>query len=219
MVIRKTRFLFWLIALAVVMACVPTFAAPSIPTIDPNAIGTIIVQTSNAAATQTVAAQPTSTSTPTFTPTPRFTDTPEPTATSTVIFIFFTPTSKAPTLQPTTTSGSGTSSKQFACDILSVNPPNGTTYNNRVDFDAKWKVKNIGKSAWDKDSVDYHYLGGNKFHKVSGYDLGKTVNVGETVELIVDMLSPKNPGTYTTNWTLQAGDVKFCKLSLTIVVQ
>ncbi len=215
----KNRYLFWLTALVAVMACVPTVAAPSVPTIDPNAIGTFIVQTSNAAATQTSAVLPTLTPT-VFTPTPTSTDTPEPTATSTVIFVFFTPT---PTLglQPTSGSsgGSATSSKPYACDVLSVTPPNGTKYNNRVDFDAKWKVKNIGKNIWDKNSVDYLYSSGSKFHKVAGYDLSKTVNVGETAELIVDMLSPKNPGTYTTNWTMRIGDEKFCTLSLTIVVQ
>ena len=88
-----------------------------------------------------------------------------------------------------------------------------------MDFDAKWKVKNIGKKDWDGNSVDYSYVSGDKFHKVAGYDLGKTVKVGETRELIVDMLSPKNPGTYTTNWSLQVGSEKFCTLSLTIVVK
>jgi hypothetical protein len=179
----------------------------------------MIVQTANAASTQTSAAMPTLTPT-VLTPTPRATETPEPTATATVIFRFFTLT-PIPSSQPTSGGGGsgGTSSKPYACEILSVNPPNGTTYNTRVDFDAKWKVKNIGKNVWDKNSVDYRYLSGNKFHKVAGYDLSKTVNVGETIELIVDMLSPKNPGNYTTNWTMQAGDEQFCTLSLTIVVR
>ena len=86
----RTKYLLWFTALALVMACAPTFAAQPIPSADPNSIGTIIAQTANAAATQTVAALPTLTSTITFTPTPRNTDTPEPTATATVLFLFFT---------------------------------------------------------------------------------------------------------------------------------
>ena len=203
------------------MACVPSFAAPSVPTTDPNSISTFIVQTANAASTRTAAAMPTFTPTATFTPTPRNTDTPEPTATATVLFLFYTPTKVIPTLSGGGGgSGSGgTSSQNYACTLISVNPPNGTSYNNRVDFDARWKVKNIGKKNWDKSSVDYVYLSGDKFHKVAGYDLSASVKVGDSIEIGVDMQSPKNAGTYTTNWTMQAGVQRFCTLSLTIVVK
>ncbi|HXD11669.1 MAG TPA: NBR1-Ig-like domain-containing protein [Anaerolineales bacterium] len=222
MATSKTKYVFWLTALAVVMACVPTFAAPSVPSADPNAISTFIVQTANAASTQTARVLPTLTPTVPFTSTPRDTETPEPTATSTVIFLFYTPTIVLPTRTPggSGSNGSGgTSSQNYACSVVSVNPPNGTTFGSRADFDATWKIKNIGKKNWDKGSIDYVYLSGDKFHKVAGYDLGTAVKIGETTSLIVDMLSPKNPGTYTTNWTLRASAVTFCTLSLTIVVK
>lgn len=209
----KTKYLIWFTALVLVMACIPTITAPSVPTIDPNAINTIVVQTANAASTQTAVAMPTSTATATFTPTPRNTDTPEPTATATVLFIFFTPSPIV--LQPT----AGSSSKSYACQVLSVSPANGTSFATRTDFDAKWKVKNIGVKDWESNSVDYIYISGDKIHKVAGYDLGKTVKAGETRELIADMLAPKNPGTYTTNWGLQVGSDAFCNFSLTIVVK
>jgi hypothetical protein len=202
-------------ALVLVMACVPVIAAPSVPTTDPNMIGTIIVQTANAASTQTAAAIPTLTPTATFTLTPPNTDTPEPTATATVIFLFYTP---SPVVLPTQAGGSP-SSKSFACQVVSVTPANGTRFESRVDFDAKWKVKNVGLKDWEGNSVDYVYLSGDKFHKVASYDLGKTVEAGATRELIVDMLSPKNAGTYTTNWALQVGADAFCTMSLTIVVK
>ena len=209
----KTKYLIWFTALVLVMACVPTIAAPSVPTTDPNAINTIIAQTANAASTQTAVAMPTFTSTTTFTPTPRNTNTPEPTATATVLFIFYTP---SPVVLPST---SGPSSKSYACQVISVTPAIGTSFAVRTDFDAKWKVKNTGVKDWEGASVDYVYLSGDKIHKVAGYDLGKTVVAGETRELIADMLSPKNPGTYTTNWTLQVGTNAFCTMRLTIVVK
>jgi len=216
----KTKYLMWFIALVLVMACVPAVAAPAVPTTDPNTIGTFIVQTANAASTRTALAMPTSTPTATFTPTPRNTDTPEPTATATVLFLFYTPSPVILT-QSSNNSGSGTttSSKDYACEILSVTPANGTIFGTRVDFDAKWKVKNIGQKNWEKDSVDYLYSTGDKFHKVAGYDLSKTINRGDPVDLIADMESPKNPGTYTTNWALHIGTESFCTLSLTIVVK
>ena len=211
----KVKYLIWCTALAVIMACaVPGLQVAPAPTIDPNAIATFIVQTGNAASSQTAAALPTYTPTTTFTSTPRFTDTPEPTATNTVVFHFFSPT---PFGQASSTNPA--SSQNYACDVLSVSPANGTGFNSRTDFDAKWKVKNIGKKDWDAGSVDYIYLNGDKFHKVDGYDLKKTVKVGETIELIVDMIAPKNNGSYSTNWTLRVGSQKFCTLSLTIVVR
>jgi Ig-like domain-containing protein len=218
----KTKYLIWFTALVLIMACVPTLAAPPVSTTDPHAISTYIAQTANVAASQTAAAMPTFTPTVTFTPTLRNTDTPEPTATSTVIFHFYTPTSIVPTLSSSSGGGStgpATSNKSYACEIITITPANGTTFASRTDFDATWKVKNNGKSDWDKNSVDYIYLSGDKFHKVAAYDLGKTITPGQTISLAVAMQAPKNAGTYTTTWTLRVGSDTFCKMNLTITVQ
>ena len=64
----KTKHLLWLASLIVIMACAPTFAAPVAPTLDPNAVGSYIVETAYAAATQTSAALPTLTATVTCWP-------------------------------------------------------------------------------------------------------------------------------------------------------
>lgn len=85
---RRKLFLLSL-AFSLLTACMPSVAAP-IPTLDPNAIGTFIVQTAEAASAQTQAAIP---PTPTVTPTLRSTFTPEPTATPVPAIIF-------PTLTP-----------------------------------------------------------------------------------------------------------------------
>ncbi len=85
---RRKLFLLSL-AFSLLTACMPSVAAP-IPTLDANAIGTFIVQTAEAASTQTQAAIP---PTPTVTPTLRSTFTPEPTATPVPAIIF-------PTLTP-----------------------------------------------------------------------------------------------------------------------
>jgi hypothetical protein len=223
---RNLKFLYAFITFALVMACVPTLAAP-FPTADPNAINTFIAQTANAAATQTVAAQPTYTLTPSITPT-RNTETPSPTATSTVIFILSSPTQQ---VIPTFTfissggggsggsSGGGTSSANYSCQILSVNPANGTIMDSRADFDAVWRVRNNGQRAWDRNSVDFIYDSGDKIHKVAGYDLSSNVAAGGTIDLGVDMEAPRDDGTYSTNWTLRVGDNEFCRMSLTIVVR
>lgn len=215
MTTRKTKHLLWFMALVTVMACLPGGAAPLIPTIDPNAIGTFIVQTANAAFTQTARALPSPTPTITLTPTPRATLTDEPTATSTVIFLFFTPT---PSVPPTSTLAE-TSNKAYSCQVMSVTPANGTIFQGRTEFDATWRVRNNGQRNWNKDSVDYVFLDGVRMHTVETYDLQDTVRRGETVNLTVDMVAPKRSNSYTTNWTLLAGTNTFCTLSLTIIVK
>ncbi|HSJ88827.1 MAG TPA: NBR1-Ig-like domain-containing protein [Anaerolineales bacterium] len=228
---RNAKFLFWLAILALVMACVPSLAAP-LPTANPNEINTFIAETANAAGNQTAAALPSSTPTATITPTPRNTDTVTPTFTSTVIFIISSPTKVLP---PTLViipnggggggggggsgSGGGSSSADFACQIVSVSPANGTSFNTRDNFDATWRVKNTGTKNWDRNSVDFIYLSGAKIHKVAGYDLRQTINSGQTTDLGVDMVAPKDPGTYATTWTLMVGNKTFCNMSLTIVVK
>jgi hypothetical protein len=216
---RKTKLLVWVTALALIMACVPSFATQAVPTMDPNAVNTFIAQTVNAASTQTAAAIPTFTPSPTFTPTV-FTETPFPTATSTVIFILSTPT---PLVIPTFTSsgggGGGTSSQNYSCQITRVSPANGSRFNPRDDFDAIWTVRNNGQKNWDRNSVDYVYSSGDKIHKVSGYDLDDNVRTGNSIDLGVDMQAPKNSGTYNTTWTMRAGDKTFCTMTLSIVVR
>jgi len=82
------RFFAWFIALALIMACVPSVATP-VPPLDPNAIKTYIVQTADSASMQTQAAIP-----PTLTPTAtlRSTFTPEPTFTNVPVINFPTAT-------------------------------------------------------------------------------------------------------------------------------
>jgi hypothetical protein len=220
---QKTKLVIWVSALALILACVPAvgIGAPAAPTVDPNAINTFIAQTVNAASTQTAAVIPSSTLTPSVTPT-RPTETPSPTFTSTVIFIL---PSSTPVVLPTFTGtsvslgGSGTSSDNYACEVTRVTPPNGSTFDPRNDFDVFWTVRNIGQKNWNRSDVDYTYSTGAKIHKVSGYDLDENVKVGNSTQLGVDMQAPKDPGTYTTVWTMRIGERVFCPMRFTIVVR
>jgi len=82
------KFFFWFLALTLVLACAPLSVTP-VPPLDPNAINTMIVETSAAALTKTVEAVP---STPTAAPTLRNTFTPEPTFTNVPVIVFPTGT-------------------------------------------------------------------------------------------------------------------------------
>jgi hypothetical protein len=216
----KTKLLIWITALVLIIACVPSFATPAVPTVDPGAVNTFIAQTVNAAVSQTAAAMPSSTFTPSITPTVN-TETPSPTATPTFVFILDTPTPVLPTSTNTSVSlgGSGTSSDNYACQVTRVNPPNGSAFNPRDDFDVLWTVRNIGRRNWERTDVDYIYSSGAKIHKVSGYDLAANTAVGNSIDLGVDMQAPKDPGTYSTVWTMRVGNNTFCPLRFTIVVR
>jgi hypothetical protein len=219
---RKAKLLYLFTTIAFILACAPALALTPYPTTDPNEINTIIVSTANAASSQTAAAMPTATFTPSITPT-RPTDTPSPTATSTVIFVLFTPTQiVVPTFTLISSGGSGSSSGSssdpYACQILSVNPSNGTTMKQDTDFDATWKVKNTGTKTWDQNSVDFVYDSGTDMGKRDGYDLNSSVKSGQEISLVADMIAPTKNGNYTTTWTLRVGSNEFCKMSLTINV-
>lgn len=211
---QKTKLTIWFTALALVMACVPSLTTETVPTVDPGAIDTLIVQTANAASSQTAAVLPSATMSWTPVPT-RNTETVTPTATSTVIFVFFSPT---PLVIPTFTA-SGSASDTYACQVISVSPPDGTSFPARQDFSAFWVVKNIGKKKWDRTTVNYAFASGDKFHTISSYDLSESLASGNIIELNADMQAPKDPGIYTTTWTLRAGKKTFCPLNLTIKVK
>jgi hypothetical protein len=215
---RKTKFTLWFAALAFIMACAPvlTSAPPPAPTLDPNAINRAIVQTANAASTQTARALPTATITKTPTRIPSNTPMDDPTATNTVIFEFHTYTPFV--LPPLAATYKPTSDKDYACEVLNA-PVDGTYYDPRLEFKVRWRLKNVGQKDWDGGSVDFVYDSGDRIHKVKGYDLGEGTKIGNVAELFVTMQAPKDPGTYTTYWTLRYGTYKFCKVAFTIKVR
>ena len=219
MLTYRAKVILWLAVVGMVLACVPSLATP-LPPVDANAVNTFIAQTVNAASTQTSAALPTSTQTATYTPTPRNTDTPTPTSTATVIFILSTPTPLViPTFTVVSLGGGGSSSDNFACQVLSVSPANGSTFGSRADFDAVWRVRNNGQRSWDRSEIDYRYTSGDKIHKVEVYDLSGNVPRNGTTDIVVDMVAPRNAGTYSTTWNLYRGARSFCTMTLRIVVQ
>uniref|UniRef100_A0A7C4KFA6 Nbr1 FW domain-containing protein n=1 Tax=Anaerolinea thermolimosa TaxID=229919 RepID=A0A7C4KFA6_9CHLR len=148
---------------------------------------------------------PSPTALPTFTPS----NTPPPPPTATNTFIPFTPTNTA-TSTPT----------DYSCSVTFVSPATGTTFSPRTDFDAKWTLKNTGTQTWLVSEIDYKYLSGDKMHKYNDlYDLPKEVKSGESVDIIVDMLSPEKAGSYKAVWGLVRGSRTICEFSVNITVK
>lgn len=107
----------------------------------------------------------------------------------------------------------------YACRLLSQKPKDWTKMQRRHIFDATWTVRNTGSKNWGKNSIDFKYISGTKMHTYGdAYDLAKDVGPGQSITLIVDMISPKQKGYYTAVWGLFRGSQSFCKLSITINV-
>jgi hypothetical protein len=208
---QKVRLVFWLAALLVLSSCGPLASTPLI--LPPEMIGTAVVQTSAALATQTAENMPPATRTPRPSRTPRPTETPRPTytpsqtPTPTVTFVLVIPTFSipgTPTSAPPPTHwspGVYVNPASDECLILTQNPFMSAHLSPKADFDAVWTVKNYGNIIWYGDGVDIVYLNGDKMQKYyDSYDLGVTVKPGETVTVSIDMRVPANPGNYSAVW-------------------
>lgn len=196
-----------ILSLACVLPTLRPTPAP-IPTFDPNGPLTAIALTAGAAATQTAINAP-----PTATPTPLPTRTPFDTPTPTVTFIFVLPTLSLPPTQIPL----GVSTKEFACQVLAVEPSAPLTPN--TSFIGKWLIANIGTASWRSDNVDYRYAEGDKFHLQSIYDFPVNVQPGSTVEVTVDMQAPATPGEYITKWRINQSKTLICTMEMKIIVQ
>jgi hypothetical protein len=209
---QNYRKLVIFFAIALSLACAPIAvatppAAPP-PTIDILLLNTTIAQTAGAAATQTFVLLPT------LTPSPTVTRTPTEVPSSTPTFLFIIPTSTVPSSTPTLDASAG----PYACRVVSQTPGDGTAFPRKAPFEMHWLVLNTGTATWDINNADYRYLGGDQLHKVNGYDFNQSVSPGSSVDLVVAMQAPGDPGTFTTKWQIASGKERFCTMSLRIVV-
>ena len=213
-------------------ACgIPTASSGPISSPDPDTVQSIIVNTAAAAQTQTAAvASPTSspTYTPTVTPLPTGTMPPTP-----ELFVYSTSTPPVllgsgddangiGEILPTATKGPEIHNYKGTLDCAWVgqSPSDGTVFKPRQKFTVVWTIKNTGTAAWKRHTIDYRYLGGDKFHdKKSRYDMNYILDPGETIDIKVDMHAPKTSGSYETTWVVGLNTEVLCKMTLAIVVR
>lgn len=167
----------------------------------PTEVSQNIVLTFSALASET-AEKITPTDTPTITPIP-------PTATSTAT------TTQTATPRPTLTP----LPPKTGCQLISQIPRGKTRMGPREDFDAIWRFQNSGYTEWDKEKVDFRYLRGAKLQKrVDVYVLPNNIKPQGTLDIRVDMVSPAEPGEYTSIWGLMDGDRMLCAVMIDIIV-
>jgi Ig-like domain-containing protein len=161
-----------------------------------------------ALATVATACQPAPTPKPSATPSPSLMPTLGPTElpTLTPAPILLTPTFEA------------AAADILSCRVISQAMRNGRHLGYRERFDMGWKVKNTGNVVWDPASVDFVFSGGSRMYQSATAKLQKSVDPGNNVILVADLLTPKAHGHYTTFWSLRRGTEYFCRVSLTIFV-
>lgn len=118
-------------------------------------------------------------------PPPTVTGTP-PTATATK-----TPAPITPTVPP-----SACDKVQFVAD---VNIPDGTVMQPGAQFTKTWRLKNVGTCAWTT-SYQLVFFSGEKMNGPSSAAFPKSVAVGETVDISVNLTAPSAAGSYRGYW-------------------
>jgi hypothetical protein len=236
---RFIPFAVLLVGVFLLPGCGALSPAPLSTPLPPEMIGTEIVQTAAALATQTAlyAPSPTTTLLPSRTlrpsETPRPTYTPSSTPSPTVTFVvhvpsFITPSATKPYLSPTPSRPSEnytpkprpTTIPVYGATVYSQTPANGTVFAPDDDFIATWLFSNDTDRVWGEHEVDFVYFGGDQFCAPNNdvVDLPRDVGPNQTVLISVRFIPPLLPGTYRTTYLLHEGNRYYIKVSLTIVV-
>ncbi len=217
----KTKLTFLItigLVLSLVLSGCSLLGQVAAPTADPAAqeatiaaAVTLAMQTVAVNLTSTAAALPADTATPEPTLEPTATATLEPTAT------VVPPTATRTYVPPVPTRTLTPTQAAYACKLLSTSPSAGTKYNTTTDFDATWKVQNIGSHAWEVGYLDLKYVSGQKMQTVADiFDVNTYVDKGGELTLIVDMKAPGTAGKYTASWVLSMEGNVLCTLPVDI---
>jgi hypothetical protein len=152
---------------------------------------------------------PTPTLAPTLTPLP--TDTPLPSATATPTPVN-PPTSTPSPIPPTETPippatftptitpiPASCDQAQFIDDITT---PDGTVILTEAPFTTTWRILNAGTCTWDTHYSLVFFLGESMTSKLVR-PLAGTVKPGQTIDLSIPMIAPKQAGKHYSEWMLR----------------
>ena len=117
--------------------------------------------------------------------------TPTPTATGTPATPTPTGTAGPPTVPP--------SSCDRAQFIRDVTVPDGTVMAPGATFTKTWRLKNIGSCPWTT-AYQLVFSSGQQMGAPASQAFTQTVNVGQTVDLSVNMTAPSTAGSYRGYW-------------------
>jgi len=181
---------------------------PVEPTADANAIYTAAAETVRAQLTQQAVLNPTATNTPAPTNTLAPIPTRPPLVTQPPV------STTAPTTPPAAAAPDKNS-------LISQNPADDSNLPVNHGFDMIWTVENTGTTTWTKGYSLAFFIGDRlaPSGRPNYYTLRNEVKPGERYDLIVDMVTPSTPGTYTSWWKLKnAEGQNFGDVTITLKV-
>ena len=119
-----------------------------------------------------------------------------------------TPTPVVITVTPSPAFTSTFPSAEAACDragagaILDVTFPDDSRLLPGQPFTKIWRLVNRGSCSWNRD-YQVVWFSGDRLGTSSLQPLPGKVEPGESVDIVVDMLAPQQPGLYTSYWMLR----------------
>ncbi len=209
---KNHRAYIFLVLLFALSSC-----APATPTLLP--IETVFAATHGAIMSQTAAAKSLETATPQSTHTHAPTITPFPSATTVLLNIVATSTPTTTPIPSPTNITSGSGNILYACELVQLSPENDYIVKPNESFHWVWHVRNIGTTKWYPDTVSVKYARGAQYYIKKEAPLGDTINIGDVALFRIKMQAPKEPGTYTTTFSLKKGIHYFCYFNLRIIVK
>jgi len=231
----KAPFLIALTVVLVASACLVTLPAPAPTpsTFTPDLVLTGKSQTLTAAPTITYTATVIPyTATPTITLTSFPSITPLPTATATITDTPFgfvaSPTLGTPGLAtgtPTPDPADGVTDdwgSDYRCSLVDKDPATGTVLPSKSLYKVSWNLHNSGQKRWQASDILLVYIEGTKMGaEEKSYNLTKDVKPGTGMKQLLDIVVPKNPGSYRSVWGLQLIKSKhvFCTFTINITVE
>jgi len=95
-----------------------------------------------------------------------------------------------------------------AAHPIDVNIPDDTIMQPGQDFSKTWRLINAGTCTWTEEYAVVWFWG-EKMSVADTFPLQKSVAPGEQADVTVNLVAPKKPGTYQSNWKLRnpAGNI------------
>ncbi len=86
--------------------------------------------------------------------------------------------------------------------LISSSPGDGSYFAPKESFIKTWTVKNTGTTTWTKD-FDLVYYSGTRMTDKTVIPLTTSVKPGKSIDLVLSLTVPKNPGAYQGFWMLR----------------
>ena len=134
------------------------------------------------------------------------TSTPEPSSTPVAnITVVPTLTNIFTPVSPTSLPGANTGVDCAKASLVSETIPDGTIMKPETSFFKSWTIKNESTCTWDTN-YKIVFWDGNTLGGAYIYNLPLVTGPGQSIEISIQLYTPKEDGSYTGEWKLQTPD-------------